>query len=151
MKYMDGEVTIKGAGASKKQRPVDQTYVYLGIEIFDENLVKGILEPIPSRGSDEADYRYRIEEFDETEEHILLTYIPPAGTALFYAFQRQTRGTAAIIGLSLFQRRGKDSYEGKASSLLLRSCSLLTRPTGWMELGNPPVTLMKKLGLDWET
>ena len=82
---------------------------------------------------------------------ILLTYIPPSGTALFYAFQRQMQGTRGIIGLSLFQRRGKNSYEGRSPNLRLCSCALLTRPTGWMELGNPPETLMKKLGLDWDT
>jgi hypothetical protein len=53
--------------------------------------------------------------------------------------------------LSLFQRRGKGGYEGRSSNLRLCSCALLTRPTGWMELGNPPETLMKKLGLDWDT
>jgi len=149
--YMTDEVTIDGAGATAGSGTIDRTYVHLAIEIFDQTLVKGILEPIGSLGLGEEAQRYHIEEFDEANEHVLLTYIPPSGTALFYAFQRQMRGTRGVIALSLFQRRGKNSYEGRSPNLRLCSCALLTRPTGWMELGNPPETLMKKLGLDWDT
>jgi len=144
---MTNELTVNHDQAPAKKGATDQTYVYLGIEIFGEALVKGILEPIDSG---EQEPRYHIEEFDETNEYILVNYIPPAGTALFYAFQRQMQGTHGIIALSLFQRRGKNSYEGKSSSLRLCSCALLTRPTGWMVLGNPPEALMRRLGLDWD-
>lgn len=148
---MTDEVTIKEPAATAKKGVSDRTYVYLAIEIFNEKLVKGILEPIGAPELSEEAQQYHIEEFDKSNEHVLLTYLPPAGTALFYAFQRQMRGTPGIIALSLFQRRGKNSYEGKSPSLRLRSCALLTRPTGWMQLGNPPETLMKRVGLDWDT
>ena len=147
---MTDEMTVNDAATSEKCA-IDRTFVYLAIEIFDDKLVKGILEPVNTLGFGEESQQYHIEEFDEANEHVLLTYIPPAGTALFYAFQRQMQGTRGIIGLSLFQRRGKDSYEGRSPNLRLCSCAFLTRPTGWMELGNPPETLMKKLGLDWDT
>jgi hypothetical protein len=144
---MASELTINDNEPSANKGAIDRTYVYLGIEIFGEKLVEGILEPIDS-GDQEP--RYCIEEFDETNEYVLVNYIPPSGTALFYAFQRQMQGTPGIIALSLFQRRGKNSLEGKSPGLRLCSCALLTRPTGWMVLGNPPETLARQLGLDWD-